>query len=67
MYVEGRLRSRDFTDGDGNRRFSTEVIAETVKLLGAGRRDKAETVPDADPGPDGEPVTARRTTRRKAA
>ena len=68
MYVEGRLRTRDFTDGDGNRRFSTEVIAETVKLLGAGRRDEAETVPYAEPEPDAEPATAHRpTTGGKAA
>ena len=24
VYIEGRLRTRDSTDGDGNRRFSTE-------------------------------------------
>jgi single-strand DNA-binding protein len=67
VYVEGRLRTREFTDGDGNRRFSTKVVAETVKLLGGGRRDEADGVPDAEPEPAGEPVTGRRTTRRKAA
>ena len=67
MYVEGRLRTRDFTDGNGNRRFSTEIIAETVKLLGAARRDEADSVPDAEPESDGVPVTARRTARAKAA
>ncbi len=68
VYLEGRLRTRDFVDGDGNRRFSTEVIAESVKLLGSGRRDDAEPVPDADtePGPD-EPVTARRRAARGKA
>jgi single-strand DNA-binding protein len=66
VYVEGRLRTGEFTDGDGNRRFSTEVVAETVKLLGAGRRDEAD-VPNADPEPEGVPVTSRRTTRGKPA
>jgi single-strand DNA-binding protein len=28
VYLEGRLRTRDYVDGDGNRRFSTEVIAD---------------------------------------
>jgi single-strand DNA-binding protein len=66
VYVEGRLRTREFTDSDGNRRFSTEVVAETVKLLGAVRRDEAD-VPNADPEPEGVPVTSRRTTRGKPA
>ncbi len=52
VYVEGRLRTRDFTDGDGNRRFSTEVIADSVKFLGAARRDEADGVPDTAPEPD---------------
>ena len=33
VYVEGKLRTRDYTGGDGLRRFSTEVVAESVKLL----------------------------------
>jgi len=37
VYVEGKLRTRDFTGGDGLRRFSTEVVAESVKLLTARR------------------------------
>ena len=28
VYVEGKLRTRDYTGGDGLRRFSTEVVAE---------------------------------------
>jgi single stranded DNA-binding protein len=47
VYLEGRLRTRDFIDADGRRRFSTEVIADTVKLLGSGRRDEAE--PESEP------------------
>ena len=37
VYVEGKLRTRDFTGSDGLRRFSTEVAAESVKLLTARR------------------------------
>ena len=37
-----------------------------MKLLGAGRRDEAD-VPNADPEPEGVPVTSRRTTRGKPA
>jgi len=30
LYVEGRLNKREFTDKDGNRRFSTEVVSERI-------------------------------------
>jgi single-strand DNA-binding protein len=33
VYIEGRLRARDFEDRDGIRRYTTEIVAETVKLL----------------------------------
>lgn len=34
VYVEGRLRTRDWTDQSGNKRYSTDIIADTVQLLG---------------------------------
>ena len=34
LYVEGRLRTREWTDRDGNKRFSTEILADTMNLLG---------------------------------
>lgn len=34
IYVEGRIRTRDWTDQSGNKRFSTEIMADDVKLLG---------------------------------
>lgn len=36
VYVEGRLTTRSWEDQDGNRRYTTEVIAEEVILLGGG-------------------------------
>jgi single-strand DNA-binding protein len=67
VYIEGRLRTRDYTDGDGNRRFSTEVIAESVKLLGGGRRDDASVVPEEEAEVAAAQPVAARTSRRKAA
>lgn len=37
IYVEGHLRTREWTDNSNNKRTSTEIEAETMKLL--GRRD----------------------------
>lgn len=34
VYVEGRLQTRSYEDKDGNKRYSTEVVAEEVMLLG---------------------------------
>ena len=43
IYVEGRLRTRSYTDQAGVKKFTTEIQADTIQLL--GRR------PDADDAP----------------
>ena len=37
VYVEGRLQTRQWEDRDGNKRWTTEVVAENVRFLGGGR------------------------------
>jgi len=34
IYVEGRLQTREWEDKDGVKRYTTEVVALTVQLLG---------------------------------
>jgi single-strand DNA-binding protein len=34
LYIEGRIRTRSWDDKDGQKRYTTEVVAETVRLLG---------------------------------
>ena len=34
LYIEGRLRTRNWTDQSGNKRYTTEVIVENFQLLG---------------------------------
>jgi len=34
VYIEGRLRTCNYEDRDGNRRFVTEIVGESFKLLG---------------------------------
>src|SRR5690606_27478648 len=34
VYVEGRLQTRSYDDKDGIKRYSTEIVAETVQFLG---------------------------------
>lgn len=35
VYIEGRIRTRDWNDRDGNKRKTTEVIATQMVLLGS--------------------------------
>jgi len=40
VYVEGRLKTRKWTDKDGAEKYTTEIIAEQMQLLG-GREGEA--------------------------
>ena len=37
VYVEGRLQTRAWDDQQGQKRYTTELIAQEVKFLGGGR------------------------------
>ncbi len=34
LYIEGRLQTRQWEDRDGNTRYTTEIVAENIQLLG---------------------------------
>jgi single-strand DNA-binding protein len=53
VYIEGRLRTREYDGGDGLRRHSTEIIAETMKLLDRPRTDDDATHHDPGTGTEG--------------
>jgi len=36
VYIEGRLQTRQWDDKDGNKRYTTEIKADRVTLLGGG-------------------------------
>lgn len=48
VYIEGRLRTRKYTDKDNTEKYVTEIICETLKLL--GRKEDA-AAPAATPAP----------------
>lgn len=43
LYVEGRIRTRSWTDRDNNTRYTTEIVADSIQLL--GRRSDAAPAP----------------------
>jgi len=66
VYLEGSIRSRQYDDKEGNKKYITEVIAQRVQFLGGGRgagagggaptRDSGGSEPPAPPADDGEDV-----------
>lgn len=43
VYIEGRLQTRDWEDRDGNKRYTTEVVAQSMQMLGStGKEGRAE-------------------------
>jgi single-strand DNA-binding protein len=53
VYVEGRLQTRQWEDRDGNKRYTTEIVAEQIQFLGgrgggAGGSDEAPPPGDHD-------------------
>jgi single-strand DNA-binding protein len=49
VYVEGRLRTRKWQDKDGQDRYTTEVIADNMQMLGS-REGMGGGAPDFDGG-----------------
>lgn len=39
VYIEGKIRSKTWEDKDGIKRYSTEIVAENMTLLGGKRED----------------------------
>ena len=42
LYVEGKLRTRSWDDKEGNKRYTTEVIADNFVLLGKKEGDAGQ-------------------------
>lgn len=57
VYVEGRLQTRQWDDKDGNKRYTTEIKADRITLLGS-RRDGEQSQPVSQPDDQpAEPIT----------
>jgi len=59
LYIEGRIRTRSYTDRDGNIRYITEINADNLQMLGrrsegsypAASRAPAQAAPAYTPAP----------------
>jgi single-strand DNA-binding protein len=34
VYIEGRIRTRSWDDRDGNKRYTTEIVADSMQMMG---------------------------------
>ncbi|MDA1185389.1 MAG: single-stranded DNA-binding protein [Acidobacteria bacterium] len=63
IYVEGRLQTRQWDDKDGNKRYTTEIKADRITLLGggggggrSGATDRSGSSGHSGGGPDEPPM-----------
>ncbi|MBW1887461.1 MAG: single-stranded DNA-binding protein [Deltaproteobacteria bacterium] len=50
VYIEGRLQTRDWEDRDGNKRYTTEIVAQNMQMLGKPSREgRAESQEEQHP------------------
>jgi len=54
VYVEGRIKTRKYTDKDGQEKYATDIIASEMQLLG-GREDDQEGQQHPAPHQDARP------------
>jgi single-strand DNA-binding protein len=76
VYVEGRLRTRKWQGQDGQDRYSTEVVADQMQMLGGGARrgqsgeaggdSEAGAAPEAAAGTQSEEGSSNTRSRRRA-
>lgn len=48
VYIEGRIRTKEWEDQEGNKRKTTEIEAQTMQMLGS--RGQGEPLSDTSPG-----------------
>ncbi len=52
VYIEGRLQTRSWEDGDSNTRYTTEIIAQNMQMLGnVNKTDSDRTSSNQFEGP----------------
>jgi single-strand DNA-binding protein len=55
VYIEGKLQTRSWEDQDGNKRWTTEIVAQNMQMLGPGSK-AGGLGPQGDQFPTEEPI-----------
>ena len=51
VYIEGRIQTRQYEDNDGNTKYITEIVGQTMQMVG-GRAEGGSPRSDDAPPPD---------------
>jgi single-strand DNA-binding protein len=58
VYVEGRLQTRKYTDKDGVEKYATDIVAESMQMLGGRPEGGGQGAPAPQPAPPPGPKPA---------
>jgi len=42
VYIDGKIQTRKWQDNDGNDRYSTEIVANQMQMLGGGNKQQSQ-------------------------
>ncbi|MCP3982260.1 MAG: single-stranded DNA-binding protein [bacterium] len=58
VHIEGSLQTREWADRDGNKRYTTEVRAQRIQMLGKPKEQPEDEPPATEdpPAPETEPA-----------
>ena len=45
VYIEGKLKSRSYDDKDGVKKYVTEIVADSMNMLGGKMEGRGESIP----------------------
>ena len=55
VYIEGKIQTRAWDDKEGNKKYTTEIIANAMQMLGAKGGSPAEASSDEPPAAEAPP------------
>jgi single-strand DNA-binding protein len=61
VYIEGRLETRKWTDKEGKERYTTEIRADRMQMLGSRSGGSERMAPPEDDAPRAAPAPAQKS------
>ncbi|MCD4832228.1 MAG: single-stranded DNA-binding protein [Bacteroidales bacterium] len=60
LYIEGKIKTRSWDDKDGNKRYTTEIVADNMQMLGSkqSNEEAASSAPENTAATDIENIPA---------
>jgi single-strand DNA-binding protein len=52
LYIEGKIRTRSWDDKDGNKRYTTEIVADNMQMLGSKQSNEDNAASQTENAPD---------------